>query len=193
MKSTTSGTAYSRLWRQILAAWLLACAGVVWGSETKAVSEYQVKAVFLFRFTQFVEWPAEAGAASDRPFVIGIVGEDPFGTVLDDTVRKELVQEHRPIVVQRFQDSETLPKCDILFIAPFEKDRLRDVLGRIKGQAVLTVADTAGAAEQGAMINLLVVQGSVKIEINQDAMTAAGLKVSAKLLSLAKIVKGKAP
>ncbi len=193
MKRTSSGRACGRIWRQILAAWLLACAGVVWGGDSKGVSEYQVKAVFLFNFTHFVEWPAEAGAASDQPFVIGIAGEDPFGTVLDDTVRNELAQGRRPIVIQRFRGDETFPKCDILFIAQSQKDRLKELLGQARSRAILTVADTAGAAEQGVMINLVLVQGSVKMEINQDALTAAGLKVSAKLLSLAKIVKGRAP
>jgi len=192
MKNTSSGRACKRLWRQALAACLLACAGVVWGSDSKGVSEYQVKAVFLYRFTQFVEWPAEDGAAGDRPFVIGIAGEDPFGPVLDDTVRDEKVQESRPIVIKRLHDDETLPKCDLLFIAQSEKDRLKHLLGKVRGQAVLTVADTGAAAEQGVMINLLVVQGSVKMEINQEALAAAGMKVSAKLLTLAKIVKTKA-
>ena len=127
MKRTSSGRACGRIWRQILAAWLLACAGVVWGGDSKGVSEYQVKAVFLFNFTHFVEWPAEAGAASDQPFVIGIAGEDPFGTVLDDTVRNELAQGRRPIVIQRFRGDETLPKCDILFIAQSQKDRLKEL------------------------------------------------------------------
>jgi hypothetical protein len=174
-----------------VAAWLLACAGMVWGGELKPVSEYQLKAAFLFRFTQFVEWPAQPGATNDRPFVIGIVGEDPFGTNLDDAVRNEFFQETRPIVIHRFRTNEIPAGCDILFIARSEKDRLKEVLTQVKGQATLTVADTASAAEEGVMINLSLVQGSVKMEINKEALTASGLKVSAKLLALAKIVKTK--
>jgi hypothetical protein len=193
MKRTRSAPAYGRLWRQALAAWLLACAGAVWGGELKAVSEYQVKAVFLFRFTQFVEWPAAGGAGADAPFVIGIAGEDPFGAALDEAVRKELVQGRRPIVVERFDGSETIPKCDMLFIGRSAKERANRLLGQVKNQAVLTVADTTGAAEEGVMINLLLAQGSVKMEINQAALASAGLKVSAKLLSLARIVNTNSP
>jgi hypothetical protein len=119
------------------------------------------------------------------------VGEDSFGTILDDAVRDEAVQ-HRPIVIRRYRRGETIAQCHILFIARSEKDRLNALLEQCKGQPILTVADTARAAEQGVMINLLLVQGSVKMEINQRAVEAAGLKVSAKLLSLAKIVNPEA-
>jgi hypothetical protein len=187
MNNVPAAKASSRLWRQVLLAWLWLCAGMVSAGGGHAVGEYQVKAVFLFNFTKFVDWPAEAVAATNLPFVIGIVGEDPFGTTLDEAVREELAR-NRPIVIQRFRSNETIAKCDILFIARSEKDRLNAVLEQVKSQAILTVADTAQAAEQGVMINLSLAQGSVKMEINQNAAAAAGLKVSAKLLSLARIV-----
>lgn len=94
----------------------------------------------------------------------------------------------RPIVVQRFQDHEPITNCDLLFIARSEKDRLDALLAEARSRAILTVADTAKAAEQGVMINLSLVEGSVRMEINQQAVASAGLKVSAKLLSLARIV-----
>ena len=99
--------------------------------------------------------------------MIGIVGEDPFGTILDDAVREELAQDAVPLSFSDSSGDETLAKCDILFIARSEKDRLKGVLDQVRSQAILTVADTAGAAEQGVMINLSLVQGSVKMEINR--------------------------
>lgn len=189
MKSVSTAKASLRLWRQVLLIWLLLGLGLVWAEESKPIGEYQVKAVFLFNFTKFAYWPAEATA--NTPFVIGVVGEDSFGTILDDAVRDEMVQL-RPIVIRRYRRGETIARCHILFIARSEKDRLHALLQQFQGQPILTVADTARAAEQGVMINLLLVQGSVKMEINQRAVEAAGLKVSAKLLSLAKIVNTQA-
>ena len=191
MKSVLTAKASFRLWRQVLVTWLLLGGCVLWGGDSKPVSEYQVKAVFLYNFTKFADWPREAGASTNSPFVIGVLGEDPFGTILDEAVRDERVQ-NRPIVIRRFRSDETPAKCDILFIARSESDRLNAVLEQVKGQPVLTVADTAQAAEQGVMINLLLAQGSVKMEINQRAVESAGLKVSAKLLSLARIVNTQA-
>jgi len=187
MKSVSTAKASIRLWRQLLFAWLLLGGWMVWAEESKPVSEYQVKAVFLYNFTKFAYWPEEADSTINAPFVIGVVGEDSFGTILDDAVRNEVVR-HRPIVIRRFRRGEPIAQCHILFIARSEKERLNDVLEQVKGRPILTVADTARAAEQGVMINLLLVQGSVKMEINQRAVAATGLKVSAKLLSLAKIV-----
>ena len=189
MKSLFAASACRRF-RQLLVIWLLLPG--VWAfaeGGSRSAGEYQVKAVFLYNFTKFVYWPAEANAAAAArsPFVIGIVGEDPFGANLEEAVRKELVQG-RPIVVQRFQDHEPITNCDLLFIARSEKDRLDALLAEARSRAILTVADTAKAAEQGVMINLSLVEGSVRMEINQQAVASAGLKVSAKLLSLARIV-----
>jgi hypothetical protein len=175
--------------RQVFPAWLLLGAWLVRADETKTFSEYQVKAVFLFNFTKFAYWPPEAASQTNAPFVIGIVGKDPFGAILDQAVRTEQFH-HRPIVIHRFEENETAANCQILFIARSEKDRLPSILEEVKGRPVLTVADTPLAAEQGVMINLALAQGSIKMEINQKAVVAAGLQVSGKVLSLAKIVGG---
>lgn len=179
-----------RSWCQALAAWLLFGGWMISTAALPSADEYPVKAVFLYNFTKFISWPAEPDASTNSAFVIGIVGEDPFGPILDDAVRDELVQ-HRPIVVRRFPTQESIGKCHLLFIARSEKDRLGAVLERARNQTVLTVADTPEAAQQGVMINLSFLQGGVKMEINQDAIESAGLQVSAKLLSLARIVTTK--
>jgi hypothetical protein len=179
---------------QMLLIWLLLPGGWLLGEGgARSAGEYQVKAVFLYNFTKFVYWPEAPGApgAARSPFVIGILGEDPFGAALAAAVRQESVQG-RPIVIQQFQSGDSIAGCNILFIARSEKDRLDTVLQQARGRAILTVADTAKAAEQGVMINLSLDDGSVKMEINQQAVESAGLKVSAKLLSLAKIINPKA-
>jgi hypothetical protein len=176
-----------RLWRQVLLLWLLLAGGMIWAGQPKPVGESQVKAVFLFNFTKFAYWPANGDVVANSPFVIGVVGEDTLGNSLDEAVRAELVQD-RPIVVRRFRSSEAIGPCQILFIARSEIGRLDTVLERVRSQPVLTVADTAHAAEAGVMINLVLVEGSVKMEINQRAVESAGFKISAKLLGLARIV-----
>jgi len=194
MKNAPTAKLSRLLCRPILAACLLLGGWMVLAAAPKSAGEYELKAVFVYNFTKFVTWPAEAEDATNSPFVIGIVGEDPFGTTLDTAVRGESVRHH-PIVVQRFHSDQDIAPCNILFIARSEKDRLKAVLQKVRSQPVLTVADTAGAAEQGVMINLSVVQNSakmeinVKMEINESAVKSGGLKVSAKLLNLAKMVK----
>lgn len=177
----------NRIWCQMVVAGLLLGGWMISAGVSKTVSEYQIKAVFLYNFTKFVNWPADAGSSTKTSFVIGIVGEDPFRATLENTVGEEMVQ-HRPIVIQRFRSEESVANCNMLFIARSEKDRVKAVLEQVKGRAILTVADTPQAAEQGVMINLSLVEGSVKMEINQTAVESAGLQISAKVLSLARIV-----
>ena len=185
-KSTRFGSQILVIICLLLSGWMVSAGGA------KSVGEYQVKAVFLYNFTKFVNWPTNADTSTNTPFVIGIVGEDPFGTTLDDAVRGEQMQ-NRPIVIRRFRSDEAIGNCQVLFIARSEKDRLGEVLEQMKGRATLIVADTVRAAEHGCMINLLLAQGSVKMEINQSLVEAAGLQVSSKLLSLARIVNTEAP
>ena len=159
------------------------------GDESSAgVSEYQVKAVFLYNFTQFTEWPTGTFPASNAPIVIGIVGEDPFGSTMDHLVRGEVVRGH-PLVVRRLQADDDLRSCQVLFISRSEKARLPELLNKIKGSPVLTVGDVEGFAQQGGMVNLLLVNKTVKMEINPAVAEEAGLRISGKVLSLARIVK----
>ena len=154
------------------------------------VGEYQVKAVFLYNFTQFTEWPKGTFSASNAPFVIGIVGEDPFGDTMDKSVRGEVVRGH-PLVVKRLRPDEDMRSCQVLFISRSEKARLPELLDKLKGSPVLTMGDIEGFAQQGGMVNLLLVNKSVKMEINSAAAEEAGLRISGKVLSLASIVKPK--
>src|SRR5690242_16233871 len=105
-----------------------------------APTDYQVKAVFLFNFAQFVEWPSRAFADKSSPIVIGIVGEDPFGAVLDQVVKGEAVRG-RPIVVRRYAAGETPDDCQILFISHSEAARVDTLLQGVNTRPVLTVSE----------------------------------------------------
>lgn len=175
-------------WLLSLAALCLAGAWAAAAGSDAGPSEYQVKAAFLYNFTKFTVWPANAFSAATAPIVIGIVGEDPFGKAIDDIVRGEVVGG-RELVVKRLPADGDLRSCHLLFISRSEKDRLPAVLSQLKGSPVLTVSDTDRFGEQGGMVNLLLANKTIKIEINQAAAEQGGLQISAKLLRLARIVK----
>jgi hypothetical protein len=166
----------------------LSCGWTAGGGEARTPNEYQVKAAFLFNFTKFVEWPAAAFPSTNAPFVIGVVGDDPFGKNLDDLVRGETVRGH-PLVIKRLRVDEDLTGCHTLFISGSEKGNLEFILEPLISRPILTVGDTGGFAERGVTANLLLVEGSVKMEINLKSAETTGLRVSSKLLSLARIVE----
>jgi hypothetical protein len=149
--------------------------------------EYQVKAAFLYNFTQFVEWPAEAFAAPDAPLVIGILGQDPFENYLDDVVRGEKSGGH-PIVVKRYRDIGSARDCQLLFVGGEESLRPQSVLAALKDRSVLTVGDSEEFSKRGGMIDFITRRGKIRLEINVETVRAANLAVSSKLLRLADIV-----
>jgi hypothetical protein len=154
-----------------------------------ALSEYQVKATYLFNFLKFVEWPEESFADPLAPIVIGVVGEDPFGNALPQVVVGKTVQG-RDLVIRIYRPGEDLRGAHILFISASERKRLPMILSSLRGSSVLTVADTAGFLDAGGMIQFLNENGRVRFAINVDATGRAKLKMSSKLLSLAKVVGG---
>lgn len=152
-----------------------------------APREYQVKAVFLFNFTQFVEWPPEAFPTADAPLVIGILGDDPFGPLLEEAIRNEKAGDH-PLQLQRFQSPEQAD-CHILFISRSETGRLLPVLETLNRKAILTVSDAENSARRGVMIRFINENNRIRLRINLEAAKRAGLTISSKLLRSAEIVK----
>lgn len=152
-------------------------------------SEYELKAAFLYNFIKFTEWPAGEMGKPDDPFVIAVVGKDPFGRVLDRTVEGERVHE-RAIVVRRY------PKMDaaaadshVLFIGASEAKSLPAILKQLEGDAVLTVSDMSDFAGAGGMIYLKKDNNRIAFEINLSAAKKVKLSLNAQLLKLATIVK----
>jgi hypothetical protein len=170
--------------RAVVAALLL----LVAPGLAAAPSEYQVKAVFLFNFAQFVEWPPEALGPSTAPFSICIVGEDRFGAELDATVRGENVQGH-PFIVKRYARPAAIESsCQILFIGSSEAAQLDSITGALGGHAVLTVSDIEHSAERGAIIQFTNDRNRLRLRINVAAAKSAGLTISSKLLRPAEII-----
>lgn len=166
---------------------LLLLGGLDASAQTGPSREYQVKAVFLFNFAQFVEWPPAAFAGANSPIVIGVLGENPFGTYLDETLRGEEVN-NRPLEVQRYQRVDEIKTCHILFISPSETERYDQIFARLQGRSILTVGDTEGFATRGGMIRFLTEQNRIRLRVNVGAAKAAGLTISSQLLRAAEIV-----
>lgn len=156
-------------------------------AQTASPHEYQIKAVFLFNFAQFIEWPPTAFADPQAPLVIGVLGDDPFGPHLENTVRGETIGI-RPLAVRRFKRVEEIDQCHILFVSQSEAKRLDRIVAALRGRAILTVGDAEGFATQGGMIRLVTEKNKIRLRINLDAAKAAGLVVSSKLLRPAEIV-----
>jgi hypothetical protein len=156
-------------------------------AQSSASPEYQLKAVFLFNFAQFVEWPARAFAGPDAPLVIGVLGDDPFGSYLDEIVRAETVNG-RPLEVRRYRGVDEIGTCHILFVSRKEADRLQGVLDSLRGRSILTVSDADRFATRGGMIRFLTDHNRIRLRINLEAAQAANLTLSSKLLRPAQIV-----
>jgi hypothetical protein len=152
------------------------------------VSEYQLKAVFLFNFAHFVEWPPAAEPRDDQPFVIGVVGKDPFGPALDAVVRGETV-DHHPLAIERYPTAAQIGACQILFIPASELTHLEQVLAAVRGRSVLTVTDAEGPAPRGVIIALVRRDNHIRLRIDLEAAKAGNLTISSKLLRPAEIVQ----
>jgi hypothetical protein len=180
--------AMPRAWFVTVALLLVGTAGL--GAQTARASEYHVKAVFLFNFAQFVDWSPEAFPDPDTPLVIGVLGDDPFGGFLDQTVSDERLGG-RPFQVRRYQSVDEIKTCHILFISRSEGDRPEGILASLKNRPVLTVSDADGFAERGGMIRFVTDRNRVRLQINREAAEAAHMTISSKLLRVAEIITPK--
>jgi hypothetical protein len=175
----------------LLAASLLAGAPALscnLGAQAAPSREYQIKAAFLFNFGQFVTWGPGAFADADAPFVIGVLGDDPFGPTLDALVAGETVQGRRAEIA-RYRGVEEVGACQILFISSSEAARLDRVFAALAGRSILLVGEAEGFADRSGMIRFRVVDNRLRLEINTTAAAGEGLTISSRLLSLADVVR----
>ncbi len=156
-------------------------------TQAQSAGEYQVKAAFLYNFAKFVEWPQSSFSDASAPLRICVFGRDPFGQELRDLVSAKTVQG-RKFEVDQVVDLQQARSCHVLFIASSEKTSMKRILEGLRGASVLTVGDTKGFAELGVMINFVLENDRVQFEVNPKAAEQAGLKISSKLLSVAKLV-----
>jgi hypothetical protein len=172
--------------RKALAA---ACALAVLASPLGAApepraNEYEVKAAYLYNFAKFVEWPAASGRDS---FVLGILGRDPFGPLLDTVMAGKAVSGRR-LAIRRVASLEDVEGIDMLFIASSEGARVAEILKRLEGVPTLTVGETDGFVGRGGMLGFRVMDEVVRFDVDLDQSSKAGLKVSSQLVRVARKV-----
>lgn len=170
--------------------WLvaLACVSIATAkAQTSEEREYAIKAGFLYSFFSYIEWPEQAGGVAGSPFVIGILGENSFGSALE-TLRGKMVKG-RFLEIRQVADPAQLGGYHLLFVSASEQSRLREILERTKNTPTLTVGEVAGFLREGGVINLVPSRNRIQIEISPAAAEQAGLTISSQLLKLAQIAR----
>ncbi len=162
------------------------------GSDSAAADsadllEYKVKTAFLFNFAKFVEWPETSFTPTSEEFVIGIIAPQELASTTK-ILNNKLIKGLRVKLIF-FDSPEEISPCHLLFIGIKNKSLVRAVISRFKERPVLTVADIEGFASQGGVINFITVDNTIHFEINPEAAKEKHLKISSKLLSLARIVQ----
>jgi hypothetical protein len=149
--------------------------------------EYPLKLAFLYNFTKFIEWPPNSYRDAGASLMICIVGRDPFSPEIEGDLRTRIVGRH-PVEVLTLRPTDKLSACHMVFVPVTEKDQAGKIVRDLRGSSTLTVGETEGFAALGGIINLTVEGNNIHFEVNQLAAQRAGLKISSKLLGLAKIV-----
>ena len=175
--------------RALLAGILCGLAAAVSVRAQSGAKEYQVKAVYLYNFAEFVEWPPTAFSGQNAPLIIGVLGDDPFGSVLDETVHGEQANG-RDLVVRRYRVVDEIAACHILFVSRSETDRLAPILRALRGRSILTISDAADFARRGGMVRFVTENHRIRLRVNLDAVKAANLTISSKLLRTVELVNG---
>lgn len=155
-------------------------------AQQESPREYDVKAVFLFNFARFVEWPESQDAKPGNALVIGILGEDPFGSALDHAVQNETIRE-LPIVIRRAKRMEDLPACNLLYINLKDLQKVQAILRSLAGRGVLTVGEGEDFTRAGGMIAFRTQQQRVRFQINLEVAEREGFHISSKLLKVAEV------
>jgi uncharacterized protein DUF4154 len=151
-------------------------------------TDVQVEAVYLFNFGKFVRWPSNPDAQTNS-FNICVLGKNPFGSVLDSTVRGETI-DGRPVLARTVLTVQDPPNCPIVFISASEEGRLNTILPGLRRQAILTVSNIPHFTERGGMIEFVNVDDRIRFTVNVSPMKEAGLSVSSELLKVATKVIG---
>jgi hypothetical protein len=155
--------------------------------------EYEVKAVYLYNFGRFVQWPAASPlVTADDSFTICVLGRDPFGPVLDTTLGGEVI-DGRKLVARRISTTRDATHCRIIFISSSEAARIKEILNSLEKSSALTVSDMPDFINNGGMIQFVLKDNKVRFEVNLIAAEKAGLTISSQLLKVATDIKRESP
>jgi hypothetical protein len=149
--------------------------------------EYEIKAAYIYKFVKFVDWPATVLADSPDTFCIGVFGDGDLNAAVESIVGKD-VRGHK-IEIRRFKSVAEIAPCHILFVSASARSRVAEIQNRLAGTPTLTIGEFDGFGQKGGMINFYLDEGRVLFEVNVEAAEASGLRISSKMLKLARIVK----
>jgi YfiR/HmsC-like len=172
--------------RGLFALWTALLLGLGVDALAQQAAEPTVKAAFLYKFAGYVEWPPATFAAADSPFVIGVLGADEVAAELERIVPGRTVNDHR-VVVRRLKEGEPPRGVNLLFVGRAEAS-LRPILRAAQAQGVLTVTETERGLELGSAINFVVSEDRVGFEVSLDSADRVGLRISSRMLAVARRV-----
>ena len=147
--------------------------------NTKAQSvNYKVHALFLYKFTQYIEWPAANGN-----YVIGVVGNSP---ILEEL--QNLAVSRKNLTIKKLSATSDMSGCQVVFVSENSSSQLSSVSAKVAGKPVLVISETGSGAKKGAGINFVMVDDKMKFELNKGTVERQGLKISGDLITLSIIV-----
>ncbi|MFO7448079.1 MAG: YfiR family protein [Ignavibacteriaceae bacterium] len=148
---------------------------------------YKLKAVFILNFLRFIEWPQSSFQNEHSPITLAIIGKDPFGKILDETIQNEKVNNH-PVIIRRNVSVSDAGKFHVLYISESEKRNVNEIIKKVENTPALTISDIDGFGENGGIITFFIEDNKIRFMINIQSLKQAELKASSKLLRLAKII-----
>lgn len=157
----------------------------------KQASEYEIKAVYLYNFLLFTEWPKAEDVKNDdnkkpsETISIGILGDNPFGGAFDEVKGKTVEGKGKKLIIKhfgRYKANKDITDCEVVFVSSSEKKNVKHILKRLSGKPILTVADMGGFVESGGMVNFVKAGKKIRWEVNSAPVKLAGLKLSSQLL-----------
>lgn len=150
--------------------------------------EYTVKAIFLEKFLDYIDWPEESGIAdTSSPFVLAVIGDNPFGTLLDDLFAGQKIK-NKKAEIRYLKTPEQINDCHLLFISRSMKNKLSSIMSQVKGKPILTVGDTPGFAESGVHINFKIDGRKTRFELNAEAVKRTDFTIKYNLIRAATLV-----
>lgn len=179
---------WARSWGRLAALIFLSWASISVPAQTLAAEngslEYAVKAAYLYKFGNFVEWPASAFENSSSAVNLCVAGDDPFGDTLDKAVEGQHIGD-RLIRVRRLKTVTRDSGCQILYVGGSDSERVAQMLNAVRGTSVLTVTDAADTSPSQSVIGFVIKDDHVRFNIDAHAAAINGLTISSKLLGLA--------
>lgn len=174
-----------RILQTILISFFLYSIAIAANTDSEVNYNDKIKAVFVYNFTKYIQWPA---ADTSKVFTIGVFGKSNILISLQKIAQKKLVKG-RKIIIKQFEDIDTIEECQILFVSSQEDGLIPDILHNVEYKNILTVSEVEKFSDTGGIINLVLVEGKIKFEMNLKALHRAGLLASSQLLKLAILVE----